>query len=181
MRYTGDDTSFCIRLKLHRAAIIRPIRVVANTTWRDLFTFGYAPVFIVFCKLTKSCLTEHVVPLFEHHRSFVPYVSPYLKAPKRSGRSAHLDSVDLVGLASCYLRVSESITRLSMTFGAIPSSASVWLNYGLELMLRFVRLGYNTDVKVKWPSVEEIDASARLKTMRLEVGTVYRKALTYQQ
>lgn len=96
------DHSF--KPRLHRAAIMRPIRGIKSKSWGHLFTYGRAPDFIVFIKFTRSCFEGLLVSEFETMRMTANLGSPYRTKAKTKGRNLQLYSVGLIDFALYYLK-----------------------------------------------------------------------------
>ena len=115
-----------------------------------------------------------MLPLFETERNRVNYGSPFRTARKVRGRTAKLDSTDLLGLVLWFLKGKECMYRLCPIFGVVPSTLSTWLNYSLEVLLRVVHNESNTQFAIKWPSLSEMESAAQLLSRSRQNGHLLR-------
>ena len=49
-----------------------------------------------------------------------------------------------------------------MDFGIIPSSASVWLDYAVEVLLNVVKGEELRECRINWPNAAEMEESSEL-------------------
>ena len=61
--------------------------------------------------------------------------SSYKTIQTSKGRKPQLEFVDIVGMVLWNLKSKNPIYKLCLVFGVVPSTARVWLDYGLEVML----------------------------------------------
>ena len=52
--------------------------------------------------------------------------------------------------------------KMCPIFGLVPSSISVWLDFGLEVMTKVVLSNCIRDMRIEWTSDEEMNHSANL-------------------
>lgn len=71
-----------------------------------------------------------------------------------------LQTVDLLGLVLWYLKTKGTMFSLCPIFGVVGSSVGVWLDFSLEVLVRVVKR--EKDFEIKWPSYDEMKASASL-------------------
>ena len=76
--------------------------------------------------------------LFEKHRASVNNGSPYKTIQTSKGREIQLESVDVIGMVLWHLKSKNPIYKLCPVFGVVPSTASVWIDYGLEVMSKVI-------------------------------------------
>ena len=98
--------------------------------------------------------------------------SPYRTGYSPKGRKPQLESVDLLGLALYYLKSKDSVYKLCLIFGIVPTSAYVWLDFSLEVLSRTVTLPHMTDFAIVWPKPAEMEQSANLLRHNREHGHV---------
>lgn len=153
-----------------RAALLRPIPSAANTPWRRILTFGKPGDFIVSINITKDVLLTRVLPLFEVQRLKLNFGSPYRCGPKTRGRRTLLESIDILGLSLWFLKSRDPLYKLCPLFGVVTSSATVWLDYALAVLLRVVRKKRNTDFEIRWPTHDEMRVSSALLERNREYG-----------
>ena len=63
-------------------------------------------------------------------------------------------------MALYYLKSRDPIYKMCPLFGAVPTSAYVWLDFSMEVLLRVVQNPSNTDFEIRWPSIDEMEASS---------------------
>lgn len=124
--------------KLRHAIISRYIVGLHSTDWTRLITFGTASDSKVYSNFTRRTIFD-VLRNFEEQRSDVNNGSPYCTEKKRRGRRPHLRSIDIIGLVLCFLKTKDPVYRLCPVFGIVPSTASVWLDYVLEVFSTIIR------------------------------------------
>jgi len=156
--------------KYTRKAIMRPLRGMHTTPWRKILAFGTPGDFILTTNFTGRLIKEDILPLFKAERISVNRGSPYNSKGSNRGRKPLLSDIDLIGLALYYLKTRDSMYRLSIMFGIVPSSVSVWLDYALEVLLKIVTKATNVDFEICWPTVAEMKASSDLLVRNRELG-----------
>jgi len=158
------------RPKYTRKAIMRPLPGMHSTPWRKILAFGTPGDFILTTNFTKGIILENILPLFISVRPTVNRGSPHKKTNSNRGRKPLLTSIDLVGLALYYLKTRDPMYRMSIIFGLVPSSISVWLDFALEVLYRVVTCSDNIDFEIRWPTVPEMQESSDLLTRNREYG-----------
>jgi len=158
------------RPKYTRCAIMRPLPGQHSTPWRKILTFGKPGDFILTTNFTKRLILEDILPLFREERLQVNNGSPYNSKGSRRGRKPFLTDVDLVGLVLYYLKTRDPMYRISILFGIVPSSVSVWLDFAMEVLQRIVISSHNPDFEIRWPTVPEMKSSSDLLVRNRELG-----------
>lgn len=110
----------------------------------------------------REVIIQRILPHFEFERLRFNYGSPYRRGPKTRGRRLHISSIDLLGMVLWYIKTSGTQYELCPNFGLVPSSVGVWLDYAMEVLIRTVKKRDRKDFEVRWPSPEEMHASAEL-------------------
>ena len=148
--------------KYRRAALLRPVLSDRSTPWNRILSCGVDDDFLISTNFTKDIVINNLLPLFEVQRANVNFGSPFRMGPKSRGRKPLLRSIDLLGLVLWYLKVRNTIYSLCPIFGVTDSTVGVWLDYGLEVLKRVVVQKEEKDYEIRWPSYEEMKASAAL-------------------
>lgn len=73
-----------------------------------------------------------------------------------------MDSLDVLGLTLWYLKSSGRQYQLAPIFGIVQTSLSVWIDFGLEVLLRMIIQKAHPDMRLEWPTEIEMKASAAL-------------------
>ena len=150
------------RPKFHRQALMRPIQGTCSTSWLRMVSFGTSSDFISYTNVSRPVFFSYLLPRFEARRNFVNNGSPYRSSRSSRGRPAQLKSVDILGLSLNYLKRRDILANICTDFGLVPSSLQIWLDFGLEVLLQVVRDPQSTHCAIRWPSHDEIAASAAL-------------------
>jgi len=153
-----------------RLALTRQIQGVSTTPWRRILTYGTPADFIVTINITKELLLETLLPRFEEARKTLNFGSPYRRSNSTRGRRPQLTSIDLIGLVLYYLKSRDPLYKLCPIFGVVPTTAQVWLDFSLEIMKKVVTKTGAPDFEIRWPTVEEMRASAALLQRNRELG-----------
>ena len=61
-----------------------------------------------------------------------------------------------------YLKSKDPIYKLCPVFGVVPSTASVWLDYGVEVMSKVIEGNECKYFAVKWPDEDQMRHSASI-------------------
>ena len=148
--------------KYLRGALLRPVNTRMTTPWNQILSCGKDDDFLVSLNVTHSLFTNKLMPLFEYERERCNYGSPYRIGPKVRGRKPFLRSCDLLGMALWYLKTKASMYSLCPIFGVVPSSIGVWMDFSLQVLLHVVKRKSRREFEIRWPSVEEMEASSSL-------------------
>lgn len=103
-----------IQPKFRRAALVKSLSSPLGTAWRCILSCGGPGDFIVPVNFPKRLILEPIFPLFEKQRAKLSFGSSYRNGPKKAGRRAQVDSVDLIGLALWYLKSRDPIFKLCL-------------------------------------------------------------------
>lgn len=147
---------------IHRRSVPHPLRSALSTHWKQLLSCGTSSNFICEINFDRHCVLTVLIPRFEAVRNAVNFGSPYRYGPKVRGRKPLLESVDILGLVLKYLKSTARQHELCGMFGLVPSTVSVWIDYGLTVLLRVLRDKTVPEFRVAWPTVAEMDASYKL-------------------
>ena len=145
--------------KYRRAAITSPLSHRVPTPWRRILQSGGDDEFLLATNFTRSVLFERILPIFSTVRGQVNFGSPYRTKFKTRGRPPQIETIDILGIALWYLTCRTALYDISLTFGLVPSSVSVWLDCGLEVLYRVVTNAQNVDFQIRWPTKEEMEQS----------------------
>ena len=145
-----------------RPAIMKSLRNMATTPWRQILSCGSNMDFIVSINFTREVLLNDVLHLFDTKRIQLNYGSPYRKSEKYNGAKHQLESINVIGLCLWYLKSGDPMYKLCPIFGIVPSTVRAWLEYGLEVLLSVVRDQKNTQFAIAWPKYSEMVQSAAL-------------------
>lgn len=96
-----------------------------ETSWRRILEQGTESDLT---KFTRCLFIHKLLPLFQEARNECNHGSPYRRSQSKKDRKTFLKSVDLLGLALCYLRTSGKLQQLCTGFGLAPSSNYLWLD-----------------------------------------------------
>lgn len=88
--------------KLHRCALLEPIRSIMHTPWDRLLSCGVEKSFDTSVNMPKVDMTLNFLPCFKRQLNARPYYSPYHKTNCRQGRKPFLHPLDVLGLAFWY-------------------------------------------------------------------------------
>lgn len=147
---------------IHRASMPHPLRSDQTTQWKELVSCGSSSDFVKLLNFDRHCFFDILLPRFESVRSTVNFGSPFRKGPKKRGRNPHVTSLDILGLVLKYVKSTGRQYEMCGMFGFVPSTVSVWIDYGLTVLLKVLRDKSVPEFRVKWPKIEEMDESHRL-------------------
>lgn len=77
-----------------------------------------------------------------------------------------------MGISLWYLKSSDPIYKICPAFGVVPSTIVVWLDYGLEVLLRVLKNAQLPYFAIEWPKEVEIRASAALLLNKRAHGVI---------
>lgn len=159
-----------IQPNVHRPSIPRPLRTALSTHWRTLVSCGSSSDWIKEINFDRYAVISIILPKFDAKRGTVNYGSPYRHGVKTRGRIPSIESIDILGLTLRYLKSSGRMYELCGTFGLVPTSVSVWVDYGLTVLRMTLRDKTVPEFMVAWPTVQEMDQSYNLLKMNRENG-----------
>ena len=133
-----DERRCRFQPKLRRAAILRPRMGMTITPYDKLVSWGTTADFIVTLNVMRNGFFGKLLPLFIEEQEKANFGSPFRTEPKTRGRKPLLTKVGLLGFI-LYLKSRNCMYRICMVFGVVPSTASVWLNYASNLLLKFAQ------------------------------------------
>lgn len=165
-----NNNSSRVQPKYHRACLIHPSSSLTTTAWQQVLACGSSSDFIVSINFDRRTFFDVLLPLFTCERPQVNNGSPYRKSNSTRGRKSLLQSVDILGLALWYLKSSDRQYKQSIIFGLVPTSISVWIDYGLEVLMRIVKNKRHDALSIKWPSHTEMKESSELLKLNRENG-----------
>ena len=71
-------------------------------------------------------------------------------------RKSFLRTVDLLGLVLWWLKCKDCLYRICVDFGIVSSSASIWLDFAAEVLLKVVQRRVLEEFVIRWPSAAEM-------------------------
>lgn len=145
-----------------RAALVHPLHGEATTPWKQLISCGTSKDFLQSVNVDREVFFHKLLPAFGSVRGQVQFGSPYRRSIKLRGRKPLLGTVDILGLALWYIKSSSRIYALCTTFGIVPSSIYVWVDYGMEVLYQLCRRNVVPEMKVTWPTRLEMVRSSEL-------------------
>ena len=125
--------------KYPQATVLQNYAGLQSTPWHRVLTFGTSGDFIVSINFTRIIITTKLLPIIKFRRTSVSNSSPYRNTKYAQGRKHSLSDIDLIGIVLWYLKSQDAMYKLYPIFGLVPSSISVWLEYGMEVMSEVVK------------------------------------------
>ena len=113
---------------------------------------------------------NRILLLFESKRANVNKGGAYKRWTSTRGRKPQLRSIDILRLCLRYLKSRWVTYKLCPICGLIPTSFYVWLDYGMQVLLRVVQKSNKKIFEVRWPSVDEMKMLAALLQRNRRLG-----------
>ena len=164
--------------RYRRQAIMRPILGTAATPWKRLLVYGSDADFIISIIVTRPLLFDCLLPILiqcDKMLTLADHIEKHGSArPQSSVKLSRYTRSSIVVLKSrCPLY------KLCTVFGVVPSSMYVWLDFGLEVLLRVVQNPAYVEYEIRWPIETEMRASAALLERNRQYGALLRGVLVY--
>lgn len=152
----------------HRAALLLQLQTDQPTSWKKLLSCSVGHDFLVSTNFTKDLIIQNLLPQYEIESASFNFGSPYRSAIKRKGRMKFFSSLHLLGLELWYFKGKETLYSLCSMLRIGTRIIRVWLDYNLEVLQCVLSCKERIKFEVRWPTVEEMKASATL----LEVNRI---------